>query len=142
MYRWRMKMPGPAFAAFLLTACATAPTEHPCGELEPLGCSIPEAVLLFEDYAQQADKFHRACVRHDLCYRHGNITYGLTREECDDEFYDMMKDSCAGTANLGLLDPEDYAKCQLAAQQTVAAVRKHGEKHFKLGSGSYCEYKK
>ena len=130
-------------AIFLATlcACASAPTEHPCGELEPLGCSIPQAVLLIEEYADQADKFHDACVIHDLCYRHGNITYGVSREECDDEFYVNMKDACAGTANLGMLDPEDFAKCQLAANQTFMAVKKHGEPHFNSGSGSYCEYR-
>lgn len=124
-----------------LSACAVNPAEHPCGELEPLGCSIPQAVLLIEEYAQQADKFHDACVIHDLCYRHGNITYGLSREECDNEFYDNMKGACAGTANLGMLDPEEYAKCQLAANQTYKAVKERGEPHFKLGSGSYCEYR-
>ena len=135
-----MKALSLSIAAISLSACAATKTEHPCGELEPLGCSIPQAVLLFEQYAQQADKFHGACVRHDLCYRHGNVTYGLSRERCDDEFYENMKDACAGTANLGMLDPADYAKCQLAANQTYEAVRSHGEKHFKLGSGSYCEY--
>ena len=125
----------------ILCGCATTTTEHPCGEQEPLGCSIPQTVLIIEEYSRQADKFHSACVTHDLCYRHGNITYGLSREECDDEFYENMKAACAGTANLGILDPEEYAKCQLAANQTYRAVKKHGEPHFKLGWGSYCEYR-
>jgi hypothetical protein len=131
------------FALLLSTLCACAGTrtEHPCGELEPLGCSIPQTVLWIEEYAQQADKFHEACVTHDLCYRHGNITYGLSREECDEEFYVNMKAACAGPANLGMLDPEDFAKCQLAANRTYAGVVEHGEPHFKLGSGSYCEYR-
>lgn len=136
-----MRIISVAIFLVLFSACAGTPTEHPCGELEPLGCSIPQSVLLIEEYAQQADKFHDACVTHDLCYRHGNITYGLSREECDSEFYDNMKVACAGTANLGMLDPEDYAKCQLAANRTYAAVKKHGEPHFKLGHGSYCEYR-
>ena len=136
-----MRTVNAAILLAFLSACAGTPAEHPCGELEPLGCSIPQAVLLIEEYSQQADKFHAACVTHDLCYRHGNITYGLSRKECDDEFYENMRDACAGTANLGILDAEDYAKCQLAANQTYRAVEEHGAPHFKLGSGSYCEYR-
>lgn len=57
---------------------------HPCGANEPVGCSIPEIVLLLsEKYKEQAEKFHPACVKHDFCYRHGYATYGVDREQCD-----------------------------------------------------------
>ena len=52
-----------------------------------------------------------------------------------------MKATCSGTAGLGILDPEEFAKCQFAANQTFEAVRAHGEKHFREGEGSYCEYR-
>ena len=129
-------------AILLLGACAaTAPTEHPCGELVELGCSIPTAVQLIEDYQEQASKFHDACVTHDLCYRHGAATYDLSREDCDDEFYENMKVACSGFGGLAILDPEDYAKCKLAAFETAEAVRKHGEEHYRAGTSSVCEYK-
>ena len=78
---------------------------------------------------------------HDLCYRHGEATYGMTRKECDVEFYDNMKTACSGFKGLGVLDPEEFAKCQFAAKQTYEAVRTHGEKHFQSASSTYCAYR-
>ena len=55
--------------------------EHPCGAGQPVGCSIPEVVMVLSDQLlQQADKFHGACVTHDFCYRHGFATYGAERD--------------------------------------------------------------
>lgn len=122
-------------------ACAAAPTEDPCGGSEPLGCSVPKAVLvLSDDLLNQASKFHGACVTHDLCYRYGAATYDLSREDCDDEFYEGMKTACSGFGGLAILDPEDYAKCQLAALETYEAVRKHGEEYFQSTASTVCEY--
>jgi hypothetical protein len=126
----------------LVVGCTSTSTAPRCGGSQPLGCSIPTAVLVVsEDYDRQADKFHQACVTHDLCYRHGEATYGLTREACDAEFYDNMKDACSGFKGLGVLDPEEFAKCQFAAKQTYEAVRKHGEKHFQSATSTYCLYR-
>jgi len=116
--------------------------EHPCGGGKPVGCSIPEVVLvLSDDYQQQADKFHPACVTHDFCYRHGSATYGAKREECDQLFYVNMKSACGGTAGLGRFDFKEYGLCQLAARQTFEAVRRYGEPHYLATTGSYCEYR-
>ncbi len=113
---------------------------HPCGANEPVGCSIPEVLLLSEQYKEQADKFDPACVTHDFCYRHGAITYGVTREECDTEFLARMKKTCGGYRGLGLLDLEQYSMCHTAAQQTYNVVRLKGEPHFRTSTSSYCEY--
>jgi coproporphyrinogen III oxidase len=127
----------------LIAGCAaTTPATHPCGGSLPVGCSIPTAVVvLIEAYEEQAEKFHGACVIHDFCYRHGAATYDLSREECDQEFYEGMKAACSGLGGLGILDPEDFAKCQLAANQTYEAVREHGEKHYQSSTSTVCEYK-
>ena len=130
--------------ALITTAagCASSGTGSGCGGPEPLGCSIPAAVLVVsKDYEQQADKFHQSCVTHDLCYRHGAATYGLTRKECDIEFYDNMKSACSGFKGLGVLDAGEFAKCQFAAKQTYEAVRTHGEKHFRSATSTYCSYR-
>lgn len=122
--------------------CASGPAKPPCGGSEPLGCSIPPAVLVVsEDYEEQADKFHGACVTHDLCYRHGAATYGMSRKDCDVEFFDNMKAACSGFKGLGMLDPESFAKCQFAAKQTYEAVRTHGEKHYRSSASTYCAYR-
>ena len=97
---------------------------HPCGANEPVGCSIPEVVLLLsEEYSEQAGKFHPACVTHDFCYRHGHATYGDTREQCDREFLEDMKEACGDTSLLKLLDAKGFGICRVAADQTYAAVR-------------------
>lgn len=114
---------------------------HPCGANEPVGCSIPEVVLLLSDqYKEQATKFHPACVTHDFCYRHGYATYGVEREQCDTAFLADMKASCGGMKGIGLLDLEQYSLCRIAADQTHGIVRLKGEQHFRTTTSSVCEY--
>lgn len=114
---------------------------HPCGGNEPLGCSIPEVVLLLsEEFNEQASKFHPACVTHDFCYRHGYVTYGETREQCDADFLRDMKEACGGLGGLSILDLQNYSYCTTAAQQTYNAVRLKGEPHFRTSTSSVCEY--
>ena len=116
--------------------------EHPCGGGKPVGCSIPEVVLVLSDvYKEQAEKFHPACVTHDFCYRHGFTTYGAKRDECDQAFYTNMKSACGGMAGLDRFDFKGYGICQLAARQTFEAVRRYGEPHYLATTGSYCEYR-
>lgn len=116
--------------------------EHPCGGGMPVGCSIPEVVLvLSEDYKRQAGKFDKACRTHDFCYRHGHATYGLDRASCDDDFYQDMKSACASLGPLSVLDAKEFAICQAAAAQTYDAVRRYGEGHFQTASSTFCEYR-
>jgi hypothetical protein len=68
-------------------------------------------------------------------------TYGATHAECDLVFYDDMKKACKGTGGLGLLDVEEFGKCQLAANSTYEAVRRYGEKYFQTTTSTYCEYR-
>jgi hypothetical protein len=115
---------------------------HPCGVGVTVGCSIPEVVLILSaDYEQQAEKFHPACVTHDFCYRHGYATYGISREECDDRFYEDMKMACADTSGLDRFDFEQSAICKLSANQTFKSVRRYGEPHYRTTTSSYCEFR-
>ena len=114
---------------------------HPCGGGMPVGCSIPEVVLILsQQYESQAAKFHPACVTHDYCYRHGFATYGVEREQCDDDFYNNMKKACGGRAGLNRLNFREFGVCQLAANQTFQAVRRYGEQHFLTTTSLHCEY--
>ena len=118
-----------------------APT-HPCAVGVTVGCSVPEVLLILSsEYAQQADKFHPACVTHDFCYRHGFATYGTKREACDNNFYEDMKAACAGSSGLDRFDIEQYTICKLAANQTFKAVRRYGEPHYQTLASSYCEFR-
>lgn len=115
---------------------------HPCGANEPVGCSIPEVVLLLSDeYSEQAKKFHPACVQHDFCYRHGYATYGDSRELCDEQFLDDMMRACGGAGVLNILNAKEYGLCRVAAQQTYEAVRRKGEPHFRTTTSTRCEFR-
>jgi hypothetical protein len=115
---------------------------HPCGNNEPVGCSIPEVFLVISStYGEQVEKYRPACVTHDFCYRHGFVTYGVARDQCDAEFLQDMKQACVGFGGLGRLDAKEYGICQLAASQTYEAVRRKGEPHFRTTGGTYCEYR-
>ena len=52
-----------------------------------------------------------------------------------------MKTACSGLGGLAILDPENYAKCNLAAFETYEAVRNHGEEHFQTTASTVCEYR-
>ena len=115
--------------------------DHPCGNNEPVGCSIPEVVLMIEEYSQQASKFHPACVTHDFCYRHGFATYGDNREACDEIFLADMKKTCGSLGPLSFMDAKNFSMCRVAAEQTYNAVRLKGEKHFRTTTSTYCEFR-
>lgn len=115
---------------------------HPCGAGEPVGCSVPEVLLILsDDLNEQIDKFRQPCATHDFCYRHGHATYGVERLECDTNFYDDMRETCGEDGVFDLLDYEDRALCELAANRIYEAVRKHGEPAFRTTASTYCEYR-
>ena len=118
------------------------PPRHPCEGNKPLGCSIPQVLTVFSDAAEEySDRFHDACVTHDLCYANGFATYSATREECDEIFQANMQAECKGPGGLGILEPEAFATCRLVAQQIYDIVRTYGKKHYKLSTSTYCEYR-
>jgi len=115
---------------------------NPCGTEKPAACDIPAVVRVLSDSADEyAERFHAACVTHDYCYAHGLATYGATRQECDDIFYEDMKRTCLGPAGLGVIDPENFSECQLVASQAHAAVQRFGEKHYLSTTSTVCEYR-
>ena len=116
--------------------------EHPCGGGLPVGCSIPSVVTaISSEYENQINKFKAACVLHDFCYRHGHATYGVSREQCDETFYENMKDACGPVGLLAILDAKDGASCRIAAKQNYEAVRRYGEEHYLTTTSSVCEYR-
>ena len=115
---------------------------NPCGGGQPVGCSIPAAVTILSDFADEmSDRIHPACVVHDYCYRHGFATYGVTKQQCDDDFLQNMKKECRGPAGLNILDVKEYAACELAADQIYAAVQRNGTPFFRTSTSTKCEYR-
>ncbi len=114
-----------------------------CGGHEPLGCSIPDMLSDIASYHNEyKGRFHGACTQHDLCYRHGHRTYRRTREVCDAAFHQAMKSVCTSSwLDFDIRKKlEQNARCLLVAEELYQGVRKYGEKHFRTGSSSYCEY--
>ena len=121
----------------------------PCGNGEPLGCSLPLLVsLASKEHNHYKDQFYGACEQHDYCYRHGVRTYGLDREYCDTEFLQNMQASCplGSSSTLGSImeamnDSVDSRNvCMRVATDFHIVVRDFGEKHFQTTGSSYCEY--
>lgn len=117
---------------------------HPCGGGEPVGCSIPAVITEMSGFhAEYRDRFHKACMQHDFCYRHGHATYAIDRQSCDAEFWEQMKDECGETTVFDILDTESIrrrAQCQLAADQFYLAVQRYGAEAYRTASSTYCEY--
>lgn len=116
--------------------------EYPCGGERELGCSIPGGAKIIDIlvgfgasgmfwHSEYEDKFYDACVQHDFCYRHGYKTYGHSKEHCDAEFYNSMRESCNAV---------DVA-CQAAAKEFSWAVKEHAEEGaFQEETGTECLY--
>lgn len=116
---------------------------HPCGNNEPVGCSIPEVmIVLSKDIEEQAETFRPACETHDYCYRHGFATYGARREECDTQFLEDMYDNCDGPAGLNKLDVPGYSICLAAATQMHDMIRRKGGAYFRTTTSTYCEFRR
>lgn len=120
----------------------------PCGNGEPLGCSLPLLVAFAsKEHNHYKEKFHSACEQHDYCYRHGARTYGLDREYCDTEFQRNMQMSCpvGSSSTFGsVIEAMDTSidsrnVCMRVAFDFYMVVQDFGEKHFQT-QGSYCEY--
>ena len=117
--------------------------DWPCGGAVPLGCSIPEVLTMWVSVVEEYQReFHDACVFHDFCYRHGYITYGMNREQCDADFLENMKRIC----DVKLVswefvtDPLNEGKCLVAAANLYQGVRRYGEEYFRIDNSTYCEY--
>ena len=117
---------------------------HPCGGGQPVGCSIPTVVAAVSgNLAGYGNRFHKACMYHDFCYRHGYATYGNSRDACDDQFRAAMETECGTLGVLDIMDLEraqEHTRCTLAAEQMYLAVRRYGEKAYLTTQSTFCEY--
>lgn len=114
--------------------------DHPCGGCEPVGCSFPSLMMLVSDVEEFATQIEPACIVHDFCYRHGYATYGTSQDECDRAFYANMAAACVGPLGIGVLDPEQFAACELAAAIVYDTVRQFGKDRFRRDESTFCEY--
>ncbi len=98
---------------------------------EKPGCSTPVAKVATVGYDKT---FHKACVKHDLCYRHGYITYHRSRKKCDDDFLKDMNKICRKKP-LPL-----RPGCYSASLIYYKAVQKLGDDSFRKKNSQICYY--
>ena len=85
-------------------------------------CSIPDwAPRLFVLRDDPSEVFHAACLVHDLCYKHGSYTYGLSRRSCDDEFRNRMIKTCSAR-----YQDDNLFRCRIDASTLYEVVRRVG----------------
>jgi hypothetical protein len=73
-----------------------------------------------------AFEFTERCNRHDRCFSAGDKTYGMTCKDCDDYFYDEMKDYCNNHFG-DWWEVATKAACKSEASVIYAAVRTYNE---------------
>ncbi len=100
------------------------------------GPSVPPAMLTISswidpsiDQMRYNRLFWQAGVLHDNCYHNNPITYGLTREDCDERFIEDLMTSCLYHQNAGF-DWFKKSVCQTYATLMYGMVRKHGGENF------------
>ena len=83
-------------AAMAWTLASTAAMADPpeCLPTQTIDCSTTW-LNLFRPIAVAAIAFDDACLGHDLCYRHGEATYGYDKEYCDRVFFAELDGICA-----------------------------------------------
>lgn len=75
--------------------------------------------------------FFEACKSHDNCYHHEPATNGLSKEDCDEKFYDDMMQVCQSNFF--------YLSCENIAYSFYSAVKYLGDKSWNC-SNSYVDY--
>jgi hypothetical protein len=70
-----------------------------------VGCSVPWFAYYISPTLNYYgnSKFESACVMHDYCYHHGNMTYGKSRATCDSEFKAAMESACSSWSWLDIV---------------------------------------
>lgn len=121
----------------------------PCGGDAALGCSVPLLVNLASDlHGHYKNVFYDACAQHDYCYRHGFVTYGADRLQCDEAFLEQMQGLCPAeaTSAVGKVfaatdgSIESRGACLSAASDFYVAVRRYGIERFATADSTHCEY--
>jgi hypothetical protein len=103
--------------------------------------SPPELEVLLPGQTREPYKilFWVAGQLHDYCYHHGNATYGFSKAQCDDEFYEIMKEICKQDFP-GVLNWFDKKECDVSALTFYKAVVKKGQSAFEA-TNTAVDYK-
>lgn len=80
-------------------------------------------------------RFRQSCVMHDMCYRHGNATYGYTQRDCDQMVFDSQVRICSDIFR------RDFEPCRTEAGLVLVGLKLGGFSAFKGdGESTFFEY--
>ena len=119
---------------------SAAQAQPQCLPTSAINCSTGylKAILPVMVYSEV---FESACVRHDLCYRHGRVTYNHSKSYCATEFRSRMRATCSDINWRDIITlGGNVAACYAAAQAFYAAVGNFGGSAWASGPKTYCEY--
>jgi len=119
-------------------------------EPHPNGCSIPWYAEVFNLFIKNNKDFNYIfgdinwgkgffddeCIRHDHCYVNGSYTYGMSRSQCDNAFFQDMNMKC--TTNTTVVNSDTVTKCLDTAGLMYNAVNLLGASHF--STDQVCKY--
>lgn len=139
--RWRL-LGALAPAVFWTTiVTAEAATRVECLPTAPIGCSVSWAGLI-RVIAAVSIIFEDACLTHDLCYRHGEATYGYDKAICDDNLLADLDAICRRDPTFVTYVTLGLSKllCHLAKRGVYAAVSRSeiAAAAFQTGPNSTC----
>jgi hypothetical protein len=141
---------------------ASASVRHVIGGRgEGLNCSIPRiaSTVLFDPIqfartdaskapsSEVSLQFSQACNSHDMCYRHGNATYGYAQSDCDAMLFDNAVRLCAAIYKVGnetqhleqVSDP--ISTCRAQAGLVHLGVKLFGKTAFRgPAESTYLEF--
>ena len=143
MRTWRWRLLGALAPAVLWTGIVTAEaaTRVECLPTAPIGCSVNWAGLIRVVTAVSII-FEDACLAHDLCYRHGEATYGYDKAICDDNLLADLDAICRADPTLLTYATLGISKllCHLAKRAVYAAVSRSriAATAFQTGLASTC----
>ncbi len=105
------------------------------GRGEGVSCSIPSLVeqLIFpprKGNAPLSMQFRQACVYHDMCYRHGEATYGYQQSHCDFALQNYAYRLCRQ------FERGSHEECEEKARVVLLGVALFGGKSFQAGGDS------
>ncbi len=107
----------------------------------PLGCSVntiaDSTLQAFfpQDQGSFSEVFETACVRHDLCYRHGHYTYDFSKDDCDQEFANLLTAQCYNRFQETQLN-----QCQFVADILILAAEKFGQLSYHSKAFWFTDY--
>ena len=139
--RWRLV--GALAPALLWTTIVTADaaTNVECLPTAPIGCSVSWAALI-RVVAAVAIVFEDACLSHDLCYRHGEATYGYDKVTCDERLLADLDAICTRDPTFWTYVTLGLSKvlCHAAERAFYAAVSRSeiARAAFRSGPASTC----